>query len=363
MRLTLPQLPSHLSKDLRPIYVVGGEEPLLIEESLDAIRAAARKQGYSEREVFEVDASFDWQRLVESCASMSLFASRRIIELRMPRGIMGGRRKASDDDAEDGEGEKSGGGSGQKILPELARRPAPDTVLIVICGKLDYRARNGGWYAALEQAGASLYVESIKPERLSEWLQGRLRKAGLSADADAVQLLAERTEGHLLAAAQDIEKLKLLFPEGRIGAEQIRSAVADSARFEAFDLADKILSGDADGAARALQRLRDEGEEIPKLLGALAYDLRCWATAAVFYEKSHNAFQACEQAHIWKGRQANFAKGLERSSSVQVLGWLRDCARIDATFKSGSYGQAWEDLLTCVVASSGARNVAFQSPA
>lgn len=364
MRLNPNQLSGHLGKGLAPIYAVGGEEPLLIEESLDAIRDAARKQGYSEREVFEVDAGFDWQRLIESYASLSLFASRRIIELRMPKGITGGRRKAADvGDGDGNEGEKSGGGNGARILPELARRPAPDTVLIVVAGKLDYRSRQGGWFLALEEAGASLYFDPIRPERLQEWLQGRMKKAGLVAEADAVELLAERTEGHLLAAAQDIEKLKLLFPHGRIGAEEIRIAVADSARFEAFDLADKILSGDTAGAIRALQRLRDEGEEIPKLLGALAYDLRAWATAALIHERTQNPSEACESARIWKTRQPNFIKGLQRAKAGQVLRWLADCARIDAAFKSGSYEQAWEDLLTFVAASSGARHVAFQTPA
>lgn len=366
MRLNPHQLAGHLNRGLAPIYVVGGEEPLLIEESLDAIRLAARKQGYAEREVLEVDAAFDWQRLVDGYASMSLFSSRRIVELRMPRGIAPGRRKASDEEeTEDDEAPEkiSGGGSGAKILPELARRPAPDTVLIVVCGKLDYRVRTGGWFAALEQAGASVYVESIKPERLGAWLQERFRRAGLAADEDAVQLMAERTEGHLLAANQDIEKLKLLFPDRPIGVEEVEAAVADSARFEAFALSDKILSGDPAGATRALQRLRDEGEEIPKLLGALGYDLRCWAAAALLYEKTGDAAQACGQAKIWKSRQAKFIKGLARANAVSVLGWLAQCAEIDATFKRGLRGQAWEDLLTFVTSASGAQQGNAGAPA
>src|ERR1043165_971845 len=135
MRIYPEKLAGQLSRELAPIYVVGGDEPLLVEEALDAIRAAARKQGYSEREVLEVDPAFDWQRLIESYASLSLFASRRLIELRMPRGITGGRRKAADEDGE-GEAEK-GSGSGAKILPELMKNPAPDTILLVVCGKLD----------------------------------------------------------------------------------------------------------------------------------------------------------------------------------------------------------------------------------
>jgi DNA polymerase III subunit delta len=359
VRLYPEKLASHLQRGLAPIYVIGGDEPLLVEEALDAIRAAARKQGY-EREILEVDPSFDWQRLVESYASLSLFSSRRLIELRMPRGITGGRRKAADDDGEEGE---KGGGSGAKVLPELARNPAPDTVLLVVCGKLDWRARQAGWWLALENAGASLYAEAIKPDRLPAWLQGRLKQAGLSADREAIQLLAERTEGHLLAAAQDIEKLKLLFPQKTIGAEEIRIAVADSARFEAFDLTDKILAGDAAGAARALQRLRDEGEEIPKLLGALAYDLRTWAGAALIHERTHNAAMAVEQARIWKSRQPNFIKGLERANAADILGWLARCADIDAAFKQGFYEQAWEDLLSFVEAAGGAREAALQPTA
>src|ERR1041384_7487566 len=205
MRLNLPQLPSHLAKGLAPIYVVGGEEPLLVDESLDAIRAAARKQVFAEREVLEVDAGFDWQRLIEAYASLSLFASRRLIELRMPRGITGGKRKAADD--EEGEGEK-GSGSGAKILPELAKNPAPDTILLVVCGKLDWRARQSGWWLALENAGASLYAEAIKPDRLPGGLQGRLKQAGLNANPKAIHALPNATEAHRLPAAKKIKKLK-----------------------------------------------------------------------------------------------------------------------------------------------------------
>jgi DNA polymerase-3 subunit delta len=354
MRLNPSQLAAHLSRTLAPFYVVGGEEPLLVEEALDAIRMAARKAGYAEREVLEVDAGFDWQRLLESYASLSLFAQRRLIELRMPRGIAPGRRKSGGDDDAGTNAEPSGSGNGAKILTELATRPAPDTLLIVVAGKLDWRARGGGWFMALEQAGASVYAEAVKPDRLPSWLEGRLKHAGLNADAEAVQLLADRTEGHLLAAAQDIEKLKLLFPGTRIGAAEVQEAVADSARFEAFDLTDKMLSGDAVGASHALQRLREEGEEVPKLLGALSYDLRCWAAAALGYEKNGDAAQACADAGIWKSRQPRFIKGVVRAKATSVLGWLRQCAEIDAAYKSGAYEKAWEDLLTFVLDASGA---------
>ena len=363
MRLNPSQLTGHFARTLAPFYVVGGEEPLLVEESLDAIRMAARKAGYAEREVLEVEAGFDWHRLLDSYASLSLFSARRLIELRMPRGIAPGRRKSGGDDDAEAETEASGSGNGAKILTELAARPAPDTLLIVVAGKLDWRARGGGWFMALEQAGASIYAEAVKPERLPSWLEGRLKRAGLEADAEAVQLLADRTEGHLLAAAQDVEKLKLLFPGVRIGAAEVQAAVADSTRFEAFDLTDKMLSGDAVGASHALQRLREEGEEVPKLLGALGYDLRCWAAASLAYERGGDAAQACAEARIWKSRQPGFIKGVMRAKTASVLGWLRRCAEIDAAYKGGFYEKAWEDLLTFVLDASGAGITPSQSVA
>lgn len=333
MQLKASQLASHLAKGLAPIYFVAGEEPLLMQEALDAIRAAARKAGYSEREVFDVERGFSWQRVIEAGASLSLFASKRIVEVRMSAG--------PDDE-------------GRKTLLALAQQPPQDVLLIVVCGALDKRQREAPWARALDTAGASLYLWPVKPEEFVPWLDARLKAAGVQADAEAVKLLAERTEGNLLAAAQDVEKLKLLFPGERIGVEALAQAVADSARFEAFDLNDRILDGDAVGSVRSLQRLREEGLGPLEILGALSWCLRSLAKASIQYARLRDAGAACEAAGIFRAQQAKYLRALPRVRPAEALTWMRRAANVDQMVKSGQEAAAWEELLTLILAASGA---------
>lgn len=333
MQLRLNQLAAHLKQGLAPVYVVAGEEPLLIQESLDALRAAARAQGYSERQVFDADKAFDWSQLTQATASLSLFASRRLFEVNLPSGAPGD--------------------AGGKALKEIAANPIPDTVIVLVCGPLEYRSRTSAWYTAIEQKGASLYTWPVKAEELPGWTAGRLKTAGLSAHPDAIDLLVHRTEGNLLALAQDIEKLKLLHPGEAIDVEKVRAAVADSARFDAFDLTEKVLMGDAAGAVRSLTRLREEGVELLALVGAWSWMLRQWSKAAFHYAKSRNAAAACESAGIFSARQGPYLKALPRVPSRQVFALLVRAAAIDLKGKStGGEPAGWEELLTCVLAAS-----------
>lgn len=335
MRLTHSQLAAHLAKGLAPIYVVAGEEPLLVQEALDAIRAAARKQGYSEREVLDADKSFEWHRVTDACASLSLFASRRIIEIRLPSGAPGVE--------------------GGKVLAQLAKAPPQDVLLILSCEAIDWRSRQGGWYAALEGAGATLYFEPMAAGDLPAWLAARARTAGVELDADALALLAARTEGNILAAAQDIEKLKLLYPAQRISAAELEQAVADSARYEAFDFIALMQMGDAAGAVRSLARLREEGVEVLEILGALLWSLRTWAKAQASYAQTGDAGSACQAAGVPRKNQPQLASALARTRLPQLYGWLRRCAAIDGAAKStGGKDLAWEELLTLTLAASGA---------
>jgi DNA polymerase-3 subunit delta len=334
MRLNPAQLAPHLQRGLAPVYLVAGEEPLLLQEALDAIRAAALAKGFSEREVLDAERGFDWQRLLDTCNMPSLFAPRRIVEL----------RSASAPDA-----------AGAAALTGLAKNPAPDVLLLVTLGKLDSRARNAAWYGALDTAGASLYVWPLKPEELPCWIEARLRAAGLRCDAEGVRLLAERTEGNLLAAQQEVAKLALLYPAQAIGLAQIEAAVADSAHYEVFGWLNKIMSGDVRGAVRGLEGLRDEGVELLAILAVMANGLRQLARAAAAYQRSRNAGAAVEAAGVFRSNQPAFARAVERSRNSQVLGWLRDCANIDSLAKSsGTQSAAWEELLTLVLAASGA---------
>lgn len=335
MKLNPAQLGPHLAGGLAPVYVVAGDEPLLLQEALDAIRAAASARGYGEREVLDADKQFEWSRLVQACGSLSLFASRRLIELRLPSG--------------------SPGAEGADLLQQLASRPPQDVLLLVACGALDARQRGSAWYLALENAGVGVYAWPIGAGEFEVWLGGRLRGAGLQPEPEALRELAERTQGNTLAAAQDVAKLALLFPQGRIGPDQVREAVADSARFDAFDLSDRILSGDAAGAVRALARLRQEGVEVLELLGALTWCLRQWAEAQAAFAREGDTQRACEAARIPRPRQAPYARALRRARLPQIYGWLRRCASIDQLAKStGGKEQAWEELLTLALAAGGA---------
>ena len=335
MKLNPAQVSAHLSRTLAPVYVVAGDEPLLIQETQDQIRAAARQRGYSEREVLDVDRSFDWSRVSQACGSLSLFASLRIVELRMPNGAPGTE--------------------GAAVLQKLAEQPPQDVLFLVVCGPLETKQRNSAWFAALEGAGASVYAWPIASGEFAGWLDERIRAAGLIADADALQLLAERTEGNTLAAAQDIAKLSLLFPGRTIGVDQVREAVADSARFDAFDLTERMLAGDASGVVRSLSHLREEGVEVLELLGALTYGLRQWANVQTAFASSGDVQRACEAAYVPRPRQAPYHKALRRTRLPQIYGWMRKTALIDQLAKStGGKEQAWEELLTLLMAAAGA---------
>ncbi len=365
MRLRPEQLSAHVAKPLLPVYVVAGEEPLLIEESLDAIRAAARREGYSEREIFDVDRYFDWSRVIDACSSMSLFATRKIVELRMPKGPKPGASKSADNDDGDDEGEEGAGKSasasidGAKLILELAARPPQDTLLLVSAGKLDYKQQQAAWYVALETAGASVYAAEITAEQWPGWVESRMRAGGLNPDKDAVMELAGRTEGNALAAKQDIDKLALLHPDGVLTADAVRGAVADSSRFDAFDLGDRMLGGDAAGASHTLSRLREEGVDVLGILGPLAWMLRQWSQAQAAFARSGDAASACAEARVFpRSRIPLFAKALARTRPTQLLGWIRQAAVIDQLAKStGGKDQAWEELLTLVLAAAGRRVV------
>lgn len=361
MKLRPEQIAAHAAKSLLPVYVVAGEEPLLIEETLDAIRLAARKQGFSEREIFDVEKGFDWSRVIEACGSMSLFATRKIVEIRMPKGPNPGRSKKAEDEDDDGEESEGGKSSvdGAKLIVELAARPSADTLLLVTAGKLDYKQQQAAWYMALENTGASVYCAEIAADAWPGWVEARMRAGGLRPDRDAVQELANRTEGNALAAKQDIDKLALLHPNGAITAEIVRNAVADSSRFDAFDLGDRMLLGDAAGAAHTLARLREEGVDVLAILGPLGFMLRQWAQAQAAYARSHDAASACAEARVFpRTRVPAFGKALARTRLTQLYGWLRQASSIDQLAKStGGKDQAWEELLTLVLAACGRRVV------
>ncbi|HEY6132143.1 MAG TPA: DNA polymerase III subunit delta, partial [Halioglobus sp.] len=226
MRLYPEKLAGHLQQQLLPVYLVSGDEPLLVQECCDQIRRRAREQGCGEREVIDGGiASFNWQELLHSAASMSLFAARRLIELRLPSG--------------------KPGAEGSSALCEYLDIASGEDVLLLVSGKIDKQSTNSKWYKALDQAGATIQVWPVDAKNLPRWLQQRVHAAGMNIDNDALQLLCDRIEGNLLAAVQEVEKLKLLATDTRITLQTVAEAVSDNARYNVFNMADTALQGDA----------------------------------------------------------------------------------------------------------------------
>ncbi|HEX5339591.1 MAG TPA: DNA polymerase III subunit delta [Gammaproteobacteria bacterium] len=321
MKLAPERLAGQLKTRLAPVYLIAGEEPLQRDEAADAVRAAARAQGYTEREVFEADRVFDWNLLRNAGASLSLFASRRVLDVRLASA------KPGDEGAE--------------TLTAYAADPAPDTILLVTCGKLE---RGGGaWAAALEQAGVMVQVWPVDARQLPAWLESRLRSRGLIPDADAVALLAERVEGNLLAAVQEVEKLLLLRGPGPVDAEAIRDASSDSARFDPFKLADAALAGERARTVRILAGLRQEGTEPPAIIGALTYALRELANLAWQIEAGSSTQQAL--GRVWQQRRPLYQQALKRGTAHDWQRLLARAARVDRISKGQLRGQPWDELL------------------
>ncbi|GAB6042177.1 DNA polymerase III subunit delta [Endothiovibrio diazotrophicus] len=333
MRLKPEQLASHLRSGAAPIYLVSGDEPLQVAECCDAIRVRARAEGAEEREVFHAETGFDWNALTHAAGSLSLFASKRLMELRIPSGKPG----------------KEGG----KALQEYAARPPEDVLLLITLPRLDAAAQKAAWVKALEGAGVLIQVWPVEPRQLPGWIAHRMRGKGLSADEEAVALLAERVEGNLLAAAQEIDKLFLLHGEGRVGAAEVAESVADSARFDSFGLVDCLLEGNAARAMRMIGGLRAEGEDALHLLGTLVWALRGLAEISAETRSGRSLDAALERRYAWKKRKGLIQRGLRRLGGNRLHALLRHAARIDRVCKGMAPGDGWEELTHLSLAIAG----------
>jgi len=339
MKLAPAQLNKHLQGSLAPVYIVSGDDPLLCQEAADAIRAAARQQGFDERQVFSADANFDWGNLLLAGASLSLFAQRRLLELRLPSGKPGDK--------------------GAAALMEYCANPAEDTLLLISLPKLDGSAQKTKWGKALIEGPQCQFIQiwPVDAQQLPQWINQRLSQAGLSAQRDAVDLIAARVEGNLLAAAQEIEKLKLLADGNQITVETVQAAVADSARFDVFGLVDAILNGEAGHALRMLEGLRGEGVEPPVILWALARELRLLAGLAQQFSQGVPLDKAFSQARppVWDKHRPLVSKALQRLSAQRWAMLLQDAQRIDAQIKGQAEGSPWTSLARLSLLMAGQR--------
>ena len=326
MQLKPEQLDAHLRKQLAPIYFISGDEPLRVMEAADAVRAAARRQGYDERDVLMVQAGFDWDSLMSEAGNLSLFSQRRVIDLRLPGG--------------------KPGADGSKALRAYAESPPDDTLLLVTAGKLEPAARKGKWVQALDKAGVVVFVWPLKGQEFNAWVAQRMRQRGLQPTAEAVTLLADRVEGNLLACMQEIEKLYLLQGEGEVDAGAILALVADNARYDVFGLVDSALAGEAARSIRMLQGLRAAGIAPQIVLWALSREIRQLAAMTAVLASGQPVQAVMTRYRIWPAeRKSMVAAALQRLSVTQCNTLLRHCARVDRVSKGQAAGNAWDELL------------------
>jgi DNA polymerase-3 subunit delta len=290
LKINVNQLSTHLQKSLAPCYLVTGDEHLLVGEALDAIRAAARKQGFTSRDLHVATTGFDWSQLRDSGANLSLFAEKRIIELRVPTG--------------------KPGRAGSQAIADFVDVTDSDLLFIVVAPKLDRNSQSAKWVKALEGKGVSIPVWPIGLRELPGWIAERMRSTGLQPDRDAVKLIADRVEGNLLAAGQEIEKLRLLLGEGKVTADDVGDAVANSSRYDVFKLVDAALGGDAKRALRILSGLRAEGIEPVIVVWALTRELRTLALL------TDSAQMACARTVSGKIARRSFETALAATSMV-----------------------------------------------
>lgn len=313
---------------LAPLWVITGDEPLIAIEAADAIRAAARAQGYTEREVLQLDARADWSRLAEAASGLSLFAERRILELRLPSG--------------------KPGKTGAEALEVFAKHSNEDTLAIVSLPRLDKAGRESRWFTALAAAGTVVEVWPIERKQLPAWIADRLKRQSQSAGPEALDFIADRVEGNLLAAHQEIAKLGLLYPARELSSAEVQDAVLDVARFELGALPAAILAGDAARAARTLDGLAAEGTAIPLILWALLEEIRALLKIKAAVAAGKPLVQALRDARVWGPREDAMRRAVGQVSEEQLSAALAQAADIDRLSKGlrapGRDSDPWVEL-------------------
>jgi DNA polymerase III subunit delta len=307
---------------MRSAYLVTGSEPLLIAEAATAIRQAARAAGYADREVHFIERGFDWDELLRDSANLSLFATRRLIELKF---------NATPDAV------------AQRALAGLAANPPVDTVLLVV-GELDRSPLGAAWVKAFEQGGVLVVTQPVERGALPAWIRERLGRHGVGIDPGAAQVLADRVEGNLLAAQQDVERIALLMPGATLGAEDVARLVADSARYDVFELSAAAFAGQAERALRILAGLRAEGREPPLVLWALVNDLRALSRVTQRLVRERTVDAAFRVERVWSNRQGPLRAALGRFDRPAIDSLLVAAARADRVAKGSLRGDAWVEI-------------------
>lgn len=329
------QLTARLKKAPPPFVWIGGDDTLLVQEACDKVRQFAREQGFSEREVLDAGTGFDWNQLLAAGNTLSLFAERKLIDMRL------GSAKLDD--------------TARSALLGYLENPNPDNLLLLTTGKIDKAAQSTKWFKALESKGLFCQIWPISEQQLPQWITERLQQNGMTADADAVRLLAERVEGNLLAAAQEVEKLRLLITGTHLDAATVMSVVADSSRFNVYTLIDACLEGHSARALKILNHLQAEGEDCLKILSPLCYQVRNLAMMAAETEQGRS-IPAVLQAHgVWSNRTQLVGSALQRHSRGSLQALLERARLVDQSVKGLLDKRPWDELAGMVLGLSNAR--------
>lgn len=325
MTITSEDLPRHLTSGLKPLYVVFGDALLLAIEAADNIRTAARAAGYTERETFIAEQHFKWSEVRNSAQSLSLFASRKVIDLRIPSG--------------------KPGVEGGQALQDYCANLSPDVLTLISLPKLDWATQKSQWFSALQQHGVVVSADDISRSALPRWVAGRLKRQDQTADAATLEFLADRCEGNLLAAFQEIQKLALLFPAGQLSFDQVKDAVMDVARYDVFKLSEAMLNGNAARYARILDGLRAEGTATVLILWAISEDIRTLGKVLQAMQRGSNLGNALRDMRVRKDRQGLIENAVRRLKFPHIERAIQQSARLDKTIKGLRQGDVWDELL------------------
>src|SRR5690606_2961266 len=329
------RLADHLQRaggQLAPLYTVSGDEPLLVTEAIDALRAAGRAAGYSDRTTMVMDARSDWSAVAAATQSVSLFGDRRILEIKLPTGKPG----------------KTGGDTLTRLAEQAARQPDADTLLLVALPRLDKATRDAKWAQALAASGIMVELPSIERTRLPAWIASRLARQQQRTDNATLQWMADKVEGNLLAAHQEIQKLALLYPEGQLAAEDVERAVLNVARYDVFGLRDAMLAGDVPRTVRMIAGLRDEGEALPLVLGAVGDEIRLLARVAEARAAGQDTGAMMRRLRIFGAHERLAMQALGRVPARAWPSAVQHAHEVDRLIKGlhvpGRLADPWEEM-------------------
>ncbi|MDP1559524.1 MAG: DNA polymerase III subunit delta [Nitrosomonas sp.] len=325
MHIKPDQLCRQLQKNISPLYTLFGDEPLLMSEAADLIRSTARQQGYTEREIFTIDHRFNWLDLQHASNNRSLFGDRRIMDLRIPSG--------------------KPGREGSKAIEAYCHALSADTITLVTLPRIDKQSQSTKWFKTLESTGVTVPFYPMERARLPVWIEQRLAMQQQKADVETVQFLADRVEGHLLAAHQEIIKLALLYPIGLLSFNQVKDAVLEVARYDVFKLSEAMLAANTARYVHILEELRGEGTAPPLILATLAEQIRSLILIRQGLDAGKPMVQLMREARVWGPRQKLMEHAAKRIGLDSLIRALLHAAKIDKISKGVSKGDTWDELL------------------